>query len=170
MKHLSRQVLLPLALAVVFIRAETQAPPPDCLLHKPAPVFVRTDLDLRRIDLSAFRGRVVLLTFWATWCAPCRVEIPHFVAWQRRYTKQGLQILAVSMDDDSATVRAMLHKHPVNYPVLMGDNELATQYGGILGLPVTLLIDRKGDVAARFKGEGNLQNLQHELLRLLRSP
>jgi thiol-disulfide isomerase/thioredoxin len=112
----------------------------------------------------------VLLTFWATWCAPCQVERPHFVAWQKRYAAQGLAILAVSMDDDPSAVRSVLRRHPVNYPVLMGDSELATEYGGILGLPVIFLIDREGNVAAHFKGEANLPVMHRELLRLLRSP
>ncbi len=142
----------------------------DPMLRRPAPVFTRADLDQHPIDLSAYRGRVVLLTFWATWCAPCRVEMPRFAAWHDRYGPAGLDVIAVSMDDDPALVRALLRKHPVNYPVVMGDAQLATLYGGILGLPATFLIDRQGNIAAHYKGETRLAVVEREMLRLLRTP
>jgi thiol-disulfide isomerase/thioredoxin len=148
------------------------APAADPLLHKPAPTFVRNDLEHQPVDLGAYRGRVVLLTFWATWCAPCQIEMPHFIAWQQQYGGQGLQIIGVAMDDadgDRApqTVIAMVRKRRVNYPVVMGDEKLGSLYGGILGLPVTYLIDRHGVVVAKFKGEGNLGSMNRQIQELL---
>jgi cytochrome c biogenesis protein CcmG/thiol:disulfide interchange protein DsbE len=70
------------------------------LLHKEAPEFVRTDLKHQKLDLHTYRGKVVLLNFWATWCAPCQLEMPRFVAWQKQYGTRGLQIIGISMDDD----------------------------------------------------------------------
>jgi cytochrome c biogenesis protein CcmG/thiol:disulfide interchange protein DsbE len=137
------------------------------LLHKPAPPFVRADLQGRPVDPSAFKGRVVLLAFWATWCEPCQVEMPRFIDWQTRYGPQGLEIVSVSMDDGDAPVRALTIQQAVNYPVLMGDAKLARLYGGILGLPVTFLIDRQGRIAARFKGEPDLDAMERTLRRLL---
>jgi thiol-disulfide isomerase/thioredoxin len=145
------------------------AQPADSLLHKPAPTFVRTDLYQQRIELASYRGKVVLLTFWATWCGPCQTEMPHFVKWQTRYGPQGLQIIGISMDDDPAPVSALTRKHHVNYPIVMGDERLGTSYGGILGLPVTFLIDRQGNIAARFKGETRLRAIEREMQRLLRA-
>jgi thiol-disulfide isomerase/thioredoxin len=144
------------------------AQPAESLIHQPAPGFVRSDLNQQRIDLSAYRGKVVLLNFWATWCAPCRVEIPRFVQWQSRYGPEGLQVISISMDDSPDPVLAVNRKHHVNYPIVMGDEELGTSYGGILGLPVTFLIDRRGYITARFKGETNLATMERELQRLLR--
>ncbi|UWZ83350.1 TlpA family protein disulfide reductase [Occallatibacter riparius] len=144
------------------------AQPADPLLHKPAPSFVREDLNKQRIDLAAYRGKVVLLNFWATWCAPCQIEMPRFADWQTRYGADGLQIIGVSMDDDAAPVTALLRKRPVNYPIVMGDEQIGTEYGGILGLPLTFLIDRRGNITARYKGETNLDSLEHDLQRLLR--
>jgi thiol-disulfide isomerase/thioredoxin len=141
---------------------------PDSLLHEPAPQFARMDLDHERVDLSAYRGRVVLLNFWATWCVPCQTEMPRFVEWQKRYEPEGLQIIGVSMDDDAEQVMALVRKRPLNYPVIMGDSELGMQYGGVLGLPVTFLIDRQGRIAARFKGGTNLAAMKREVERLLR--
>lgn len=153
-----------IALAGVWLFCALPAyPDPAQRQHRPAPRFVRKTLDGRRLDLAAFRGKVVLLTFWATWCAPCLVEMPRFIDWQTRYGPDGLQIIAVSLDDDAEPVRALLGERPVNYPVLMGDVRLARAYGGILGLPVNFLIDRSGNVAAVFKGESDLAAMEDAL-------
>jgi cytochrome c biogenesis protein CcmG, thiol:disulfide interchange protein DsbE len=158
-----------LAFLVLAFSPRCAAPSPMSLLHKPAPEFARKDIHGQRVDLAAFRGRVVLLTFWATWCAPCQIEMPHFVQWQQELGLQGFQIVAISMDDDAAPVLGLARKRNVNYPVIMGDGQLAALYGGILGLPVTFLIDRHGKIAAVFKGEARLNLIHAELLRLLHS-
>jgi peroxiredoxin len=93
--------------------------------------------------------------------------MPRFIGWQSHYGPQGLQIVGVSMDDDEAPVRAMTQNRGVNYPVLMGDAKLARSYGGILGLPVTFLIDRNGRIAAKFKGESDLGAMERAVKRLL---
>jgi thiol-disulfide isomerase/thioredoxin len=154
------------ALAIQYLCVETAAQT-NPLLHHPAPVFVRNDLDGRPIDLAALRGRVVLLNFWATWCAPCQIEMPRFAEWQTKYKAEGLEIVGVSMDDEAPPVQALLRKVKVNYPILMGDEELGLQYGGVLGLPVTWLIDRKGIVRAQYKGEADLNAMEAEVRKLL---
>jgi thiol-disulfide isomerase/thioredoxin len=153
-----------LALAVACPRAAAQADP---LLHKPAPLFVRNDLDDRKVDLAALRGHVVLLNFWATWCVSCQVEMPRFVEWQTKYRAEGLEMIGISMDDDAAPVQSLLRKQKVNYPILMGDEELGLQYGGILGLPVTWLIDREGIIRAHYKGDADLDRMEADVRRLL---
>lgn len=141
----------------------------DALLHKQAPSFVRNDLSSKPVDLSAYRGKVVLLNFWATWCALCQLEMPRFAAWQKQYGLQGLQIVGVSMDDEPEGVRKLANKLRINYPVVMGDEQLGTLYGGILGLPVTFLIDRQGQVVARLKGETDLNAMEEQIKQLLAS-
>jgi cytochrome c biogenesis protein CcmG, thiol:disulfide interchange protein DsbE len=137
------------------------------LLHKKAPEFVRTDFNRKPVDLRAYRGKAVLLNFWATWCAPCQLEMPRFVAWQRTYGPRGLQIIGISMDDDPAAARVLSEKLHLNYPVAMGDERLGKLYGGILGLPVTFLIDSHGQVSAEYQGETDLNLIEKQLQSLL---
>ena len=139
------------------------------LAHKKAPEFVRTDLNNKRIDLNAYRSKVVVLNFWATWCAPCQVEMPSFVAWQSKYGPRGLQVIGISMDDDPALARAAYLKLKLNYPVAMGDVKLGDLYGGVLGLPMTFLIDRHGKIRAEFQGETDLNKIESQLQSLLPS-
>ncbi len=132
-----------------------------------APDFTRTDLRGRTLRLSDFRGKVVLLNFWATWCEPCLAEIQTFSRWQREHGADGLQILGVSMDDDPAVVVAAVHKYRISYPVVMGDEQLGDLYGGVLGLPLSYLIDPSGQLVARYQGEPKLASLEARLRTLL---
>jgi thiol-disulfide isomerase/thioredoxin len=138
------------------------------LLHKEAPEFVRIDLENRRLDLRAYKGKVVLLDFWATWCASCLLEMPRFVAWQTQYGPRGLQIVGISMDDDPALARKLYKKMKLNYPVAMGDEKLGLLYGGVLGLPLTYLIDAQGTVQAEFRDETDVKLIEEQIKPLLR--
>lgn len=167
-------VVLAMLAGIVGTLASAGAPPlasadADPLLGKPAPIFVRNDLDNHRVDLAALRGRVVLLNFWATWCAPCQIEMPRFAEWQMKYKAEGLEIIGISMDDDVAPVQSLRRKRKVNYPIVMGDERLGLQYGGVLGLPVTYVIDRQGIVRAHYKGEADLSAMEAEVRKLLDS-
>jgi peroxiredoxin len=138
------------------------------LIHKEAPAFARTDLKQEKLDLRAYRGKVVLLNFWASWCAPCQLEMPRFVAWQTRYGPRGLQIIGISMDDDPALARMIYAKLRLNYPVAMGDEKLGELYGGVLGLPLTFLIDRQGIIQSQFSGETDLNLMEEQVKARLR--
>lgn len=135
--------------------------------QKAAPSFSRTDLNGKRVALSAYRGKVVLLNFWATWCAPCLAEIPVFADWQKEYGGRGLQVIGVSMDDDAPPVRRLYQKYRLNYPVVMGDENLGELYGGVLGLPISYLIDSKGKIVKRYEGTVDLKQFEGEIQRLL---
>jgi peroxiredoxin len=143
-----------------------QAVPPT----RRAPNFARVDLHRSPVRLADYRGKVVLLNFWATWCAPCLLEMPRFMEWQNRYGGLGFQVVGVSMDDSEAPVRTLDAKLRLNYPVVMGDERLGELYGGILGLPVTYLIDRQGIIRARFQGEADLDKIEEQLRSLVSSP
>jgi peroxiredoxin len=132
-----------------------------------APDFSLTDLTGHKLRLSDYRGKVVVLDFWATWCDPCKEEIPHFIELQNNYASQGLQVLGISMDDDEPPVREFQQQFKMNYPVALGSSELADQYGGILGLPITFVIDRSGRIAARHIGATDASVIEAEIRRLL---
>jgi thiol-disulfide isomerase/thioredoxin len=147
------------------------APQPQGVPGRPlAPEFSLTDLEGRKLALSGYRGKVILLDFWATWCAPCQTEIPLFVEWQKRYSPRGLQVIGISMDDSAPPVRAFYGKLGINYPVALGSVKVAEDYGGILGLPVNLVIDRSGRIAARHDGMTDLPGLEKEIQALLPAP
>lgn len=132
-------------------------------MHPLAPEFSLTDLSGQKLDLSSYRGKVVLLDFWATWCVPCRTEIPRFVDLQNKYRDRGLQVIGISLDDDPKVVGAFYQQFQINYPVAVGDASLAERYGGILGLPVNYLIDREGRIYAKHVGEVDISLIDKEV-------
>jgi cytochrome c biogenesis protein CcmG/thiol:disulfide interchange protein DsbE len=133
-----------------------------------APNFVLRDLHHQRMELRAYRGKVVLLNFWATWCGPCLVEIPQFAEWQKRYGAQHFQVLGISLDDAEAPIQAEEQRLKLNYPIAMGDEKVEAAYGGIFGLPITFLIDREGRVRAKYQGASDLRVMEREVELLLR--
>jgi cytochrome c biogenesis protein CcmG, thiol:disulfide interchange protein DsbE len=142
---------------------------PSAVVHSAAPDFSLQDLDRQPLQLASYRGKVVLLDFWATWCAPCLDEIPHFVALQNEYREQGLQVIGISMDDGPKPVREFYQRFKMNYPVALGTEKLAQAYGGVLGLPVTFLIGRDGQVAAKHVGEVQMPVVEQEIKSLLQA-
>ncbi len=118
----------------------------------PAPPFLLTDLDGQPISTAAYHGKVVLINFWATWCPPCREEIPEMIALANKYGDK-LQIIGVSMDDDPPeTVRAFARAHNMNYPIVMGSDKLSEEYGGVDALPTTFVLDMNGRVVQKHMG------------------
>jgi thiol-disulfide isomerase/thioredoxin len=138
--------------------------------HPLAPEFSLSDLGGHRVRLADYRGKVVLLDFWATWCVPCRNAIPHFIELQNEYRGRGLQILGISLDDDEKPVRAFYEEFKMNYPVALGDAGLAQRYGGILGLPVSLIIGCDGRIYSKHSGETSVSTIEAELRPLLNQP
>ena len=116
--------------------------------RKPAPNFTLKDADGKSVSLADYRGKVVLLNFWATWCGPCGLEIPWFEEFEQRYKTQGFAVLGVSMDDDGWTaVKPYMAEHKINYRILLGNDTVSQLYGGLDALPTTFIIDRQGNIA-----------------------
>ena len=128
---------------------------------KTAPDFTLDTLEGQAVKLSDYRGKAVLLNFWATWCGPCKVEMPWFVDLQKQYGSQGLQIIGVAMDDSGKdAIDKFAKEMGVNYVILQGKEAVGDAYGGVLGLPTTFFIDRNGkiiDSSSGLIGKGEIE-------------
>ncbi len=125
---------------------------PD-LRGKAAPGFTLKTVDGKTVSLADYKGKAVLVNFWATWCGPCKLEMPWLIDLQKKYAAQGFTVLGVSEDDDSAkTVGDFAAKMGVNYPILMSSEAISKAYGGIDYLPVSYYIGRDGKVVAEVGG------------------
>jgi thiol-disulfide isomerase/thioredoxin len=113
----------------------------------------------------------VLLNFWATWCGPCRIEIPWFVTFEQQFKDRGFAVIGVSMDEDGwDSVKPYLEAKKVNYRVLMGNDTVAEMYGGVSSLPTTFLIDRDGKIAAIHVGLVSKGSYEHDIDQLMGQP
>lgn len=133
-----------------------------------APDFALKDADGKLVRLSDYRGKVVLLNFWATWCTPCKIEIPWFMDFERTHKDDGFAVLGVSLDEEGwDVVKPYLDQMKVNYRILMGDDSLAQLYGGVDSLPTTFLLDREGRIASVHVGLVSKSDYQNEIKELL---
>ena len=136
-----------------------------------APNFTLKDATGAAVKLSDYRGKVVLLNFWATWCGPCKIEIPWFMDFQQQYKDRDFAVLGVSMDDDGwQSVKPYVAEHKINYRIVIGTEELTQQYGGVEALPTTFVLDREGRIASVHKGLVSKSEYQNEILNLLDTP
>ena len=135
--------------------------------HPEAPPISLTDIEGKRLDLADYKGKVVVLDFWATWCGPCRAEIPGFTELQSKYASQGFSMIGISMDDEPGPVVEFYKEFRMNYPVAVGNQRIGELYGGILGLPTTFLIGRDGRIYAKHTGGVNPALIEEEVQQLL---
>ncbi len=135
---------------------------------KPATDFTLPSLDGKQVKLSSFRGKVVLLNFWATWCGPCKAEIPAFVELQQQY-KSDLVVLGLSVDDPADKAKAFADQYKVNYPIVLGlgHDDIQDAYGPIYGIPASFLISRDGKVCKRHLGLAPKSQFDREIKALL---
>jgi thiol-disulfide isomerase/thioredoxin len=136
--------------------------------RKPAPAFELKDSMGRAVKLADYHGKVVLLNFWATWCGPCKIEIPWFVEFEQKYKDKGFAVLGISLDEEGwDVVKPYLETTKVNYRILVGDDIVAQLYGGVDSLPTTFLIDRAGRIANIHIGLVSKSEYQKDLDVLL---
>lgn len=133
-----------------------------------APEFLLKDVAGHDVRLSDFRGQVIVVNFWATWCQPCRIEIPWFNDISDRYKDKGVVLLGISMDDGGAKdVEPFLKETPIHYRVLIGTEEVAEKYGGIFGIPTTIIIGRDGTIVTKHLGLTDKDEIENGIKRLL---
>jgi len=156
---------LPLVFIITFaisgFAASRRPAPPD---------FTLPDLEGHQVVLGHYRGHVVLVNFWATWCAPCRTEIPDLMKLQAKYGARGLVVLGVAMDDGGKNVVAPwirterfalgAGRQPVNYPILIGTESVADRFGDVVGFPMTVLVGKDGRELRRVSGPINLDTIE----------
>ena len=150
---MSRVLAATLALLLALAASAPAKTPFKLKLGDVAPQFARTDLQGHPFDLKAQRGRIVLIDFWASWCPPCIIEIPHLGQLQKQYGGRGFQVVGISMDDSAAITKETMRMVPFNYPVVMGDAKFGNLYGGVLGLPLQFLVGADGKILAIRSGE-----------------
>jgi peroxiredoxin len=152
-------------------KAERKAPVKAEKARKAAPEFALKDADGRTVRLADYKGKVILLDFWATWCGPCKIEIPWFVEFERKHKDRGFAVIGVSMDEEGwEIVKPFTSKMGVNYRMLLGDDSTAQLYGGVEALPTTFLIDREGRVAAVHVGLASKSDFENGIEHLLQAP
>jgi thiol-disulfide isomerase/thioredoxin len=145
--------------------------------HPDEPDVTFKNLQGQDVSLSSLKGKVVIVNFWATWCEPCRVEIPWMIGFQQKYADKGLTILGVAMDDEGKSVVAPYvqstqfdvdgHSMTMNYPIVLGNDDIAAKFGGLLGFPTTIVISRDGKVQKRFIGLADEAELDKQIKALL---
>ena len=138
---------------------------------QPAPDWQLKDVEGKPVKLSDFKGKVVVLNFWATWCAPCRMEIPALIALQKQYAAKGLVVVGISVDEGSGeAVKSFMTKTGINYPVVLGGRETAGAYGNVQVIPTTFYIDREGNIAGKREGAAELPAFETQIKPLLGPP
>jgi len=135
-----------------------------------APDLSMTDLNGNTLHTGKYKGKVVLVNFWAAWCTPCAEEVPQFIALQKKYQDQGLQIIGISVEDDAGELRNFYRKYQMNYPVVPGDLKISDAFGGVLGLPTTFVIGRDNLVHGKHNGATNFSVIEQEVVALLHAP
>ena len=160
-------LLAVLAVMTPFAEANAILIPGD--IRRSAPDFALQDSAGSTVRLSDYKGKVVLLDFWATWCDGCKTEVPWYVEFQKKYGEQGLSAVGVSMDEGWTPVRQFLAENKVNYPIVIGDYDVTKLYK-IKNMPVTLLIDKNGKVAEWHVGMVDRDVFENEIQTLLKEP
>ena len=144
---------------------------PGKKVSNPAPDFTLQDLNGNWSSLSEFKGKVVILDFWATWCPPCRAEIPHFIELYDDYKDKGLEIIGVSLDFNANKILgAFVEENSINYTILIGDRDVTDLYGGIMSIPTTFVIDRDGGIRKKYIGYKEKEVFEEDVKGLLLFP
>ena len=141
----------------------------NTLIDKPAPEFELNTIDGKKIKLSDYRNKVVIVDFWATWCGPCRESIPDFVELNKQYKDKGVEIIGVSLDDNNSveSVKPFIKNFGINYTIAYGNQKIVQDYGNINAIPTMFIIDQQGNIAASHVGLVPKNVIEDEIKKLL---
>ena len=154
------------AIVAVLLLAFVVAMP--AVAADPAPNFSLKTGDGKVVDLSKLKGKAVVLNFWATWCGPCRSEIPGMLEVYDKYKSKGLEIVGISLDRDGwRVVTPYVEKAKMTYPVVMGDEDVVKAYGGIEAIPTTFVVDKKGNIVEKHVGYMSKEDFEKKVKKVL---
>jgi len=159
--------------AIVFLSTSAVAPAEikPVPARRAAPGFSLKNQNDRTVSLDQFRGKVILVNFWATWCHGCKQEIPWYMEFAKKYQASGLVVIGISIDDDGwKSVKPFIEENKVNYPVVIGTEQLGNQYGGLGSMPVSVLVDRAGRIADSHSGVVDKGAWEQGMRQLLNEP
>ncbi|MCX7766948.1 MAG: TlpA family protein disulfide reductase [Candidatus Sumerlaeia bacterium] len=173
-KFISRAGLILLGIILLGLPYGCSKPSEEAELfkEKPAPDFTLMDTEGKKVSLKDFAGKIIVLNFWATWCPPCRAEIPDFIELYKQYESQGVVFIGISLDTGSASgntdvVIPFIKKVGINYPVLLGNEEVTKTYGGVTAIPTTFIIDKKGIIRKKYVGYRPKEVFENDIKTLL---
>ena len=132
-----------------------------------APDFTLLDIHGNEKKLSDFKDKVIILDFWATWCPPCRMEIPHFIDLYNEYKDEGLEVIGVALDRNVERVGPFAEEIGINYTVLLGNRDVTDLYGGIMSIPTTFILDRDGKIRKKYIGYRDKEVFEKDIKELL---
>jgi thiol-disulfide isomerase/thioredoxin len=160
--------LFKIALGAVALTSILQAPVLAESLGEAPKFSLKSVKDNKSVNLADFKGKVLIINFWATWCPPCRSEIPDFIKLQKEYGSKGLQIIGLAVDAGGAKVVSDFGKEMgINYVSLLADAQTQQAYGGIRGIPATFIVDRKGQIVKKYLGAKSKEQFEAEIKPLL---
>lgn len=184
-KNLVTTVIVLIIVAIFFIVNNTRSEPDhgpyppyynaqkvsqETSAGKPAPDFELSSTEGKQVKLSDFKNKIVIVDFWATWCGPCRESIPDLVELRKTYKNKGLEIIGVSLDDESTVenVKPFIKNLGINYTVVYGNSKIVQDYGNISGIPTLFIIDQKGNIVTSHVGLVPKKQLENEIIKLIK--